>query len=78
MSVLKNRDTSLLESEKKTFHSFLLLYTIFSLVILSFSGVLYYKTQKDLMFERQNSNLKNYSSKLIKKLEFIHLTFMII
>ncbi len=75
MSVLKNRDTSLLESEKKTFHSFLLLYTIFSLVILIFSGVLHYKIQKELMFERQNSNLKNYSSKLIKKLEFMHKNF---
>ena len=72
MLVLKNRDTNLLESEKRTFRSFLLLYFVFSLVILVFSGVIYYNIQKKLMFERQNSRLKNYSSKLIKKLEYIH------
>jgi len=75
LSVLKSRDTNLLESEKRTLRSFLLLYTIFSIVILIFSGVIYYNTQKELMFERQNSKLKNYSSKLIKKLEYMHNNF---
>jgi len=72
LSVLKSRDTSLLESEKKTLRSFLFLYTVFSIVILIFSGVIYYNTQKELMFERQNSKLKNYSFRLIKKLEYMH------
>ncbi len=75
MSVLKNRDTSLLDSEKKTFRSFLLLYFIFSLVIILFSGIIYYNSQKQLLFERQNIKLKNYSSKLIKDLEFLHNNF---
>jgi two-component system OmpR family sensor kinase len=48
---------------------------LFSLVILTFSGVIYYNTQKELMFERQNSKLKNDSSKLIKQLEIIHNNF---
>jgi len=75
LSVLKSRDTNLLESENKTLRSFLLLYTIFSIVILIFSGVIYYNTQKELMFERQNSKLKNYSSTLIKRLEYMHNNF---
>jgi len=40
-----------------------------------FSGVIYYNSQKELLFERQNSKLKSYSSKLIKELEHMHNNF---
>jgi len=73
--VLKNRDTSLLDSEKRTLRSFFLLYIFFSLVIIVFSSIIYYNSQKELMFEKQNSKLKKFSSKLIKDLEFMHKNF---
>lgn len=72
MLVLKNKDTNLLDSEKKTLHSFLFLYGIFSIVIIVFSGIIYFKTQKELVFEKQNSRLKTYSSELIKDLKYLH------
>jgi len=75
LSVLKSRDTSLLESEKKSFRTFLIFYFVFSLVVMIFSGVIYYNSQKELLFERQNSKLKSYSSKLIKELEHMHNNF---
>ncbi len=75
MLVLKNRDTSLLDSEKRTLRSFFLLYIFFSLVIIVFSSIIYYNSQKELMFEKQNSKLKKFSSKLIKDLEFMHKNF---
>lgn len=75
MLVLKSKGTSLLDSEKRTLRSFFFLYLIFSLVIIIFSSILYYNSQKELMFERQNSKLKRYSSKLIKDLEYMHNNF---
>ncbi len=75
MLVLKSRDTSLLDSEKRTLRSFFLLYIFFSFVIIVFSSIIYYNSQKELMFEKQNSKLKKYSSKLIKDLEYMHKNF---
>jgi len=74
--VLKNKDTNLLDSEKKTLRSFLLLYSIFSIVIIVFSGIIYYNSQKELVFEKQNSRLKADSSKLIRDLEYLHDNFV--
>ena len=75
MLVLKSRDTSLLDSEKRTLRSFFILYILFSFVIIVFSSIIYYNSQKELMFEKQNSQLKRYSSKLIKDLEYMHKNF---
>ncbi len=73
--MLKSRDTNLLDSEKKTLHSFFILYTIFSLTIIIFSFIIYFNTQKELILEKQNSKLKKYSTKLIKDLEYMHNNF---
>ena len=75
MLASKSKDTSLLESEKKTLKLFFLIYSFFAVVIILFSGVLYYNTQKELMFERQSNKLREDSAKLIKKLGFMHNNF---
>jgi two-component system OmpR family sensor kinase len=75
LSASKNRATSLQQSEKKTLISFLALYIFFAIIILLFSAVLYYNTQKDLMLSEQNSKLKSYSDEMISKLRFLHENF---
>ena len=75
MLVSKNKATSLQKSERKTLVSFLLLYSFFAVVILSFSAFIYYNLQKDVMLREQNSQLKEYSDELIAKLRHLHENF---
>ena len=75
MLVSKNKATSLQASERKTLISFLLLYSFFAVVILSFSAFIYYNLQKDVMLREQNSQLKEYSDELIGKLRELHENF---
>ena len=72
MSVSKNRVTSLSRSERKTLISFLLFYALLSIVILAFSGAIYYMLQKEVMLKEQEKRLKEYSYELISKLRFLH------
>ena len=75
MLVSKSKDTSLLDSEKRTLRSFFILYFFLTLIIIVFSSIIYYNSQKELMFEKQNSKFKKYSSKLIRDLKFMHNNF---
>lgn len=59
-------------AERRTFLSFLLLYSFFSLIILAFSGVIYYSLQKELMLEGQMNRLQEYSFRLISGLRYVH------
>jgi two-component system OmpR family sensor kinase len=74
--VSKNKATSLQKSERKTLVSFLLLYSFFAVVILSFSAFIYYNLQKDVMLSEQNSRLKEYSDELIIALRELHENFI--
>jgi len=65
LSVLKSKATSLQKSERKTLVSFLLLYSFFAVVILSFSAFIYYNLQKDVMLREQHSQLKEYADEFI-------------
>jgi len=75
LRALKNSDTKLLRSEKKTFIAFLLLYAFFSVVILTFIAFLYYNFQKDLMLQKKREFLQNYSKTFIPKLKKLHRNF---
>ena len=75
MLVSKNKATSLQKSERKTLVSFLLLYSIFAVVILAFSAFIYYNLQKDVMLREQNTLLKEYSDELIGRLSDLHENF---
>ncbi len=75
MLVSKSKDTSLQQSEKRTLRSFLFLYIFLALLILLFSGIIYYNTQKDLILSEQLNRLRNYSDQMISKLRFMHENF---
>ena len=75
MSVLRSKGTSLLKSERKTLLSFLLLYSIFSIILLSFLAFIYYNLQKDNMLQNQNNRLQEYSYELISKIRYLHKNF---
>ncbi len=72
MSASKSRATNLHRAERKTFLSFLALYSFFSIVILAFSAFLYYSLQKELMLEGQTNKLQEYSFKLVSSLRYLH------
>ena len=74
MSILKNLDTDLTYSEKKTLRSFLILYVVFTLVILSLTSTLYYSLQKELKVQENIILLNDYTSELIPKLETLDTT----
>ncbi len=75
MLALKNKATSLQQSEKKTLRSFLLLYIFLAILILLFSAFIYYNIQKDLILSQQATKLRNYSDQMISKLRFMHENF---
>lgn len=75
MLVSKSKGTNLLQSERKTLISFLLLYSFFSIVILVFSAFIYINLQKDDMLQDQNERLKEYSYELISKMRYLHNNF---
>ncbi len=75
MLASKSRVTNLQRNERKTLISFLILYVIFSTIIIVFSAILYYNLEKDLMLQQKNAKLQNYSNKLIKEIKFLHQNF---
>ena len=75
MSVLKNWDINLRQSEKKTLLSFFILYLFFTIVLLLFMAVFYYNTQKDLMLKDKRLELSRYAHDEIKKLKYLHINF---
>ena len=72
MLALKNWDTNLRSSEKKTLLSFLLLYAFLSLLILVFVAILYYGLQKDLMLQDQREVLSKFTSEQVAKMRALH------
>ena len=72
MSVSRNKATNLYKAERKTLFAFLLLYSVFSIIILAFMAFIYYNLQKDLMLESQINRLQEDSYKLISKLKYLH------
>jgi len=73
--VLKSWDTNLLSSEKKTLFSFLILYLLFTILLLSILGVMYYKFQKDLMLQENRLELSALANEQIIKLKHLHVNF---
>jgi len=73
--VLKNLDTKLLQSEKKSLVAFLSLYIFFSTLVLCFMIFLYYNFQKDLMLQQKREYLQHYSKGFILKLQKLHRNF---
>ena len=73
--MLKSWDTNLLSSEKKTLFSFLILYLLFSITLLSILGVIYYNFQKDLMLQKYRLELSSLANEQILKLKYLHVNF---
>ncbi len=75
MLVLKNWDTSLRASEKKTLLSFLFLYAFLTLLILVFIGMLYYASQKELLLQDKRESLSTLTNEHIARLKLLHVNF---
>jgi len=73
--VLKNWDINLLQSEKKTLFSFLILYLLFSITLIFILGVIYYNFQKDLMLQKNRLELSSIANEQIQKLKDLHVNF---
>ena len=73
--MLKGWDTNLHLSEKKTLRSFLLLYILFTITLLSISGAIYYTFQKDLMLQKNRLELSHLANEQIVKLKYLHANF---
>ncbi|WP_373035589.1 sensor histidine kinase [Sulfurimonas sp.] len=69
MSVLKNLDIDLPQSEKKTLYRFLSLYVFFTVVILSLTISLYYTLQKELASSQRTIALNQYADNFLISLE---------
>ena len=69
MLALKNLDTSLSSSSKKTLRNFLLLYAFFILVITSLGVYLYYTSQKEIAHQQRYIALNEYADNLTQKLK---------
>ena len=69
MSVLKNLDINLPQSEKKTLYSFLGLYVFFTLVILALTTTLYYNLQKELYIKQKTITLNQYANDFLVQLK---------
>ena len=72
MSVLKNLDIDLPQSEKKTLYRFLSLYVFFTIVILSLTVSLYYTLQKELASSQRTIVLDGYANDFLIALEELH------
>ncbi|MEA3371749.1 MAG: HAMP domain-containing sensor histidine kinase [Campylobacterota bacterium] len=72
MSVLKNLDIDLPQSEKKTLYRFLSLYLFFTLVTLSLTVTLYYTLQKELATSERTVVLNEYANDFILALKDLH------
>ncbi len=75
MSVLKNWDINLRQSEKKTLLSFFILYSFFTILLLLFMAMIYYNTQKDLMLKDERLTLSKYANEQIQKLKYLQANF---
>lgn len=75
MSVLKNWDINLRQSEKKTLRSFFLLYLFFTIVLSLFMAIYYYNTQKNLMLKDKRVEFSKYANSQIKKLKYLQENF---
>ena len=73
--MLKGWDTNLLSSEKKTLRSFFLLYILFTMMLLSILGAIYYNFQKDLMLQENRLKLSYLANAQILKLKSLHVNF---
>ena len=69
MSVLKNLDINLPQSEKKTLYSFLGLYIFFTVVILALTTTLYYNLQKELYNQQKTITLNQYANDFLLQLK---------
>lgn len=69
MSVLKNLDIDLQQSEKKTLFRFLSLYLFFTLVILGLTASLYYTMQKELATSQTKIVLDEYANEFLVLLQ---------
>ncbi|MCK9490627.1 MAG: HAMP domain-containing histidine kinase [Sulfurimonas sp.] len=72
MSVLKNLDIDLPQSEKKTLYRFLALYVFLSIVILALTVSLYYTLQKELASSQKTILLDEYANEFLVALEDLH------
>ena len=72
MSVLKNLDIDLPQSEKKTLFRFLSLYIFFTIVILALTTYLYYAFQKELDTKQKTISLNQYTNEFIIALKDLH------
>lgn len=75
MLVLKNWDTNLRASEKKTLLSFLALYAFLTLLILVFVAILYYASQRELLLQEKREELSLLASEQIARLKTLHVNF---
>lgn len=73
--MLKSWDINLLDREKKTFFSFLGLYFVFIMLLISTLGILYYNFQKDLMLQTKRLELSDFANEQILKLKALHVNF---
>jgi two-component system, OmpR family, sensor kinase len=72
LSVLKNLDIDLPQSEKKTLYRFLSLYVFFTIVILGLTVSLYYTLQKELATSQRTIVLDEYANDFLIALEELH------
>ncbi len=72
MSVLKNLDIDLPQSEKKTLYRFLFLYIFFTVVILGLTVSLYYSMQKELAERQRIIELNQYANDFKLALKDLH------
>lgn len=75
MLVLKNWDTNLRWSERKTLFRFLALYALLTLLILFFGGIFYYESQKELLLQSKKEELSALANAHIARLKILHNTF---
>ena len=69
MSVLKNLDIDLQQSEKKTLVRFLSLYLFFTIVIVALTGSLYYTLEKELASSQRKIALDEYANDFLVVLQ---------
>jgi len=72
LSVLKNLDIDLPQSEKKTLYSFLSLYVFLTIVILALTVSLYYTLQKELASSQRTILLDEYANDFLLALQELH------
>ena len=72
MSVLKNLDIDLPQSEKKTLFRFLSLYVFFTILTLGLISFLYYTMQKEIETSQKTIELNQYANEFIVELKDLH------